>query len=71
MKECIWKVQNSFDAADAVKTPLKDQWIFCYSKRNSKDKRNDLKKDAAEESGKSSPAEKTAELQAEPQEDNN
>jgi len=69
MKEWIWKVQNSFDAAEAVKTPLKDQWIFCYSQRNSKDKNNDQRKDAAEESGKSSPAEQTAELQAKPEED--
>lgn len=60
MKEWIWKVQNPFNAVEAVKTPLKDQWIFYYSKRNRKDKIDVVLKDI--------PGEKRAELQEEPQE---
>lgn len=34
MDRWIWKCQNSFSLEEAVKTPIKEQWIFFYGKKN-------------------------------------
>lgn len=34
MDRWIWKVRNSFNWEEAVKTPLKEQWIFFYGKKD-------------------------------------
>ncbi len=34
MDRWIWKVQNSVNFEEAVKAPLKDQWIFFYNPKN-------------------------------------